>query len=58
MQTRLLYSMVSLVVIILLARASLFTVSEGQLAIKSTGGQIVESDFKPGLHLKIRWSTT
>jgi membrane protease subunit HflC len=45
--------MLSLVVIILLARASLFTVSEGELAIKSTGGEIVESDFKPGLHVKI-----
>jgi membrane protease subunit HflC len=53
MQTKLLYSMLTLVAVILLARASLFTVSEGQLAIKSTGGEIVEADFKPGLHLKI-----
>ena len=45
--------MLSLVVLILLARASVFTVSEGQLAIKSTGGEIVESNFKPGLHFKI-----
>jgi membrane protease subunit HflC len=45
--------MLCVVAVILLARASLFTVSEGELAIKSTGGQIVESDFKPGLHVKI-----
>jgi membrane protease subunit HflC len=53
MQTKLLYVMLCVVAVILLARASLFTVSEGELAIKSTGGQIVESDFKPGLHVKI-----
>jgi membrane protease subunit HflC len=45
--------MLCLVAIILVARASLFTVSEGELAIKSTGGEIIESDFKPGLHVKI-----
>jgi modulator of FtsH protease HflC len=28
-------------------------VSEGQLAIKSTGGEIVESNFQPGLHFRI-----
>ncbi len=53
MQTKLLYLLLGLVASILVARASLFTLSEGQLAIKSTGGEIVESDFKPGLHLKI-----
>jgi membrane protease subunit HflC len=40
MQTRLLYVMLCLVAIILVARASLFSVSEGELAIKSTGGEI------------------
>jgi membrane protease subunit HflC len=45
--------MLCLVAVILIARASLFTVSEGELAIKSTGGEIIESDFKPGLHVKI-----
>ena len=45
--------MLALVVLILVVRASVFTVSEGQLAIKSTGGEIVESNFKPGLHFKI-----
>jgi modulator of FtsH protease HflC len=53
MQTRILYLMIGLVAVILLARASVFTVSEGQLAIKSTGGEIVESNFQPGLHFKI-----
>jgi membrane protease subunit HflC len=37
----------------LLIRASVFTVTEGRLAIKSIGGQIVESDFAPGLHFRI-----
>jgi modulator of FtsH protease HflC len=31
--------------VILIARASVFTVSEGQLAIKSTGGEIVDAEF-------------
>jgi membrane protease subunit HflC len=34
-------------------RASLFTVSEGQLAIKSIGGEIVDANFQPGLHIRI-----
>ena len=53
MQTKLLYSMLTLVAVILLARASLFTVSEGELAIKSIGGEIVEWNYQPGLHFKI-----
>jgi modulator of FtsH protease HflC len=53
MQNRLLYILIGLVAAILILRASLFTVSEGQLAIKSTGGEIVESNFEPGLHFKI-----
>jgi modulator of FtsH protease HflC len=53
MQNRLLYILLGLVAVILIARASVFTVSEGQLAIKSTGGKIVESNFEPGLHLRI-----
>jgi modulator of FtsH protease HflC len=53
MQTRILYIMLALVAFILVARASVFTVSEGQLAIKSTGGQIVDWHFDPGLHLKL-----
>jgi membrane protease subunit HflC len=53
MQNRLLYILLALVAVILVARASVFTVSEGQLAIKSTGGKIVESNFEPGLHFRI-----
>ncbi len=39
--------------VILIVRASVFTVSEGQLAIKSIGGEIVDSNYQPGLHFKI-----
>jgi modulator of FtsH protease HflC len=53
MQNKILYALVTLVAIILLARASLFTVSEGELAIKSTGGEIVEANYQPGLHVKV-----
>ena len=45
MQNRVLYVLLSLVVAILLIRASVFTVSEGKLAIKSVGGEVhMESD--------------
>jgi regulator of protease activity HflC (stomatin/prohibitin superfamily) len=47
MQNRLLYTLIGLVAAILVLRASLFTVSEGQLAIKSTGGEIIS---------RFRWS--
>ena len=40
--------MLALVVFILIARASVFTVSEGQLAIKSIGGEIVDCEFLAG----------
>jgi modulator of FtsH protease HflC len=53
MQNRLLYILIAIVAAILILRASLFTIAEGQLAIKSTGGEIVESNFEPGLHFKI-----
>jgi modulator of FtsH protease HflC len=53
MQNRLLYTLLGLVALILVVRASVFTVSEGQLAIKSIGGEIVESNYKPGLHYRI-----
>jgi membrane protease subunit HflC len=43
----------ALVAVILVVRASLFTVGEGQLAIKSIGGQIVDANFQPGLHVRI-----
>lgn len=53
MQNRLLYILVAAVIAILVARASVFTVSEAQLAIKSMGGNIIESDFQPGLHFRL-----
>jgi membrane protease subunit HflC len=53
MQNKVLYSLVAVVALILLVRASLFTVSEGQLAIKSIGGDIVDSNFQPGLHFRV-----
>ncbi|HEY5264500.1 MAG TPA: protease modulator HflC [Steroidobacteraceae bacterium] len=53
MQNRVLYVLLGLVAVILVVRSSVFTVSEGQLAIKSTGGEIVDSNFKPGLHFRI-----
>jgi len=53
MQNRLLYILLALVAAILIVRASLFTVSEGQLAIKSIGGEIVDSNIQPGLHFRI-----
>jgi len=36
-----------------LVRASVFTVTEGRLAIKSIGGEIVDSNLTPGLHFRI-----
>jgi len=53
MQNRILYILLGLVAVILVVRASVFTVSEGQLAIKSIGGNIVDSKFEPGLHFRI-----
>jgi membrane protease subunit HflC len=53
MQNRMLYILLALVAVILLVRASLFTVNEGQLAIKSIGGEIVDSNYQPGLHFRI-----
>jgi modulator of FtsH protease HflC len=53
MQNKVLYTLLGLVAAILLIRASVFTVAEGKLAIKSVGGQIVDSNFAPGLHFRI-----
>ena len=53
MQNRALYILLGLVGAILLIRASVFTVTEGKLAIKSIGGEIVDSNFTPGLHFRI-----
>jgi membrane protease subunit HflC len=53
MQNRVLYILIGIVACILVVRASVFTVSEGQLAIKSIGGEIVEYELQPGLHFRI-----
>ena len=53
MQNRVLYILLGLVAAILLIRASVFTVSEGKLAIKSVGGEIVDFNIPPGLHFRI-----
>ena len=53
MQNRILFLLLGLVAVILVVRASVFTVSEGQLAIKSIGGEIVDANFEPGLHFRI-----
>jgi modulator of FtsH protease HflC len=53
MQNKILYALLALVASILVVRASVFTVSEGQLAIKSIGGEIVDANYQPGLHFKI-----
>ncbi|HEX3849097.1 MAG TPA: protease modulator HflC [Steroidobacteraceae bacterium] len=53
MQNRVLYILLALVAVILVVRSSLFTVSEGQLAIKSVGGEIVDANIRPGLHARV-----
>src|ERR1022692_5290951 len=53
MQNRMLFVLLGLVAVILIARASVFTVSEGQRAIKSVGGEIIAADYEPGLHYRI-----
>jgi membrane protease subunit HflC len=53
MQNRILYILLGLVAVLLVGRASVFTVGEGDLAIKSTGGDIIDADYAPGLHFKI-----
>ena len=40
-------------VIVLLAWAALFTVDERQKAILFQFGEIIETDFEPGLHFKM-----
>ena len=53
MHSRILYLLIAAVAVVLIGRDSVFTVGEGQLAIKSTGGEIVGSDYSPGLHFRI-----
>jgi modulator of FtsH protease HflC len=52
MNNRQMISAVVFVAFAMLLSASLFTVSERELAIKFRLGEIVKSDYKPGLHYK------
>ena len=52
--TALLFGAIGLV---LLAWASLFQVSETELAIRTEFGKIVTADYEPGLHLKWPWDS-
>ena len=47
--------LVLLAAALLVALSSLFIVDERQLAIKFQLGEIVESDYEPGLHIKAPW---
>jgi len=42
-----------LIVVALVGSASLFVVQEQQLALLLRLGEIVDADFKPGLHFKV-----
>ncbi len=46
------FGLVILAVILFLGLSSVFTVDERELAIKFRLGEIVEADYKPGLHFK------
>lgn len=43
---------IGLLILLLLASSFLFTVNEGQTAIKFRFGEIVQTGYKPGLHIK------
>ena len=49
------FILVLLAAALLVAMSSLFIVDERQLAIKFQLGEIVESDYEPGLHIKAPW---
>ena len=49
------FILVLLAVVLLVAMSSLFIVDERQLAIKFQLGEIVASDYEPGLHVKAPW---
>ena len=53
MHNRVLFALIAAAVLALLVRASVFTVSEGQGAIESVGGEIIGTHFAPGLHFKL-----
>jgi membrane protease subunit HflC len=53
MDNRALPVMLGILAVILLITMSLFTVTETQLAIRTQFGEIVGTDYKPGLHLRL-----
>ena len=53
MDNRLLPAILGVLATILLVSMSVFTVSETELAIRTRFGEIVGSDYQPGLHLRL-----
>ena len=49
------FLLILVVVALLVAVSSLFIVDERQAAIKFQLGEIVESSYEPGLHIKAPW---
>jgi len=49
------FSIVLVAAVLLVGLSSLFIVDERQLAIKFQLGEIVESNYEPGLHIKAPW---
>ena len=49
------FLLILVVVALLVAVSSLFIVDERQVAIKFQLGEIVESNYEPGLHIKAPW---
>ena len=46
------------VAVVLLVRASVYTVDEREHALKLRFGEIVQTDIEPGLHFKIPFART
>ncbi len=47
--------MIAIIVVLLLAATSLFTINEAQVALRTEFGAIVGLDYSPGLHFKWPW---
>ena len=58
MPTRALPVLVLLAVAFLLLVSSLFTVAQTELAIRSRFGEILQAEYKPGLHLRVPFVDT
>lgn len=52
MSSRTMSVLIAIVVVLIVASSSLFTVQQTQLAIRTQFGEIMGSDYGPGLHLK------